>query len=286
MHTVIPSFYPDFQCRASRCRHSCCKGWEIDIDEDTAEKYRTMTGPMSEEIRSHIIEENDTTHFVLNSDGNCPMLRKDGLCRLILARGEDDLCDICALHPRFFEDCGEYELWGLGLSCEEVCDLLLSSSLSFLVDDSLKACSFRELLDLLSVPYTDESMTFRPMASTERCRSLLALMRKTEPIDEQWIPELDSLEKALSELHISQMPEYGQPDRMQKVYSYFLYRQLERLDSFSFAQLVSYARVCTEYVLLSDLLHGEDPEHLRRLSEQIEYSEENTLLLLSRADEI
>ena len=42
MHTVIPSFYPDFQCRASRCRHSCCKGWEIDIDEDTAEKYRTM----------------------------------------------------------------------------------------------------------------------------------------------------------------------------------------------------------------------------------------------------
>ena len=116
MHTVIPSFYPDFQCRASRCRHSCCKGWEIDIDEDTAEKYRTMTGPMSEEIRSHIIEENDTTHFVLNSDGNCPMLREDGLCRLILARGEDDLCDICALHPRFFEDCGEYELWGLGLS--------------------------------------------------------------------------------------------------------------------------------------------------------------------------
>lgn len=219
MHTVIPSFYPDFQCRASRCRHSCCKGWEIDIDEDTAEKYRTMTGPMSEEIRSHIIEENDTTHFVLNSDGNCPMLREDGLCRLILARGEDDLCDICALHPRFFEDCGEYELWGLGLSCEEVCALLLSSSLSFLVDDSLNACSFRELLDLLSVPYTDESMTFLPMASTERCRSLLALMRKTEPIDEQWIPELDSLEKALSELRISQMPEYGQPDRLQKVYS-------------------------------------------------------------------
>ena len=286
MHTVIPSFYSDFLCRADRCRHSCCKGWEIDIDEDTAEKYRTMTGPMAEEIRSHICEENDTTHFVLDPNGNCPMLREDGLCRLILARGEDDLCDICALHPRFFEDCGEYELWGLGLSCEEVCDLLLSSSLSFLVDDSLKACSFPELLDLLSIPYTEESLAFRPVASTERCRSLLALMRKTEPIDEQWIPELDSLEKALSELHISQLPEYGQPDRMQKVYSYFLYRQLERLDSFSFAQLASYARVCTEYVLLADLLHGEDPEHLRRLSEQIEYSEENTLLLLSRADKI
>ncbi len=286
MHTVIPSFYPVFQCRADRCRHSCCKGWEIDIDEDTAEKYRTMTGPLAEEIRSHITEEDGITHFILDTDGNCPMLRKDGLCRLILARGEEDLCDICALHPRFFEDYGEYELWGLGLSCEEVCDLLLSSPLSFVVDDSPNAYSFRDLLDLLSVPYAEDALLFRPLASAVRCRSLLALMRKTEPIDDQWIPELDALETALSEPECSRSPDHRQAERLQKIYSYLLYRQLERMESFSFTQITSFARACTEYIRLTDFLFGEDPEHLRRLSEQIEYSEENTLLLLSQADTI
>ena len=38
MHAILPSFYPDFQCRANNCRHSCCKGWEIDIDEEPVEK--------------------------------------------------------------------------------------------------------------------------------------------------------------------------------------------------------------------------------------------------------
>ena len=30
-----PDFYDRFRCRAAACRHSCCKGWEIDIDENT-----------------------------------------------------------------------------------------------------------------------------------------------------------------------------------------------------------------------------------------------------------
>ena len=29
MSVWYPSFYPAFRCRAERCRHSCCRGWEI-----------------------------------------------------------------------------------------------------------------------------------------------------------------------------------------------------------------------------------------------------------------
>lgn len=286
MHAILPSFYPDFQCRANNCKHSCCKGWEIDIDEDTARKYRTMSGPLADEIRSHTLEENGTMHFVLDPNGNCPMLRKDGLCRLILARGEEDLCDICALHPRFFEDCGDFELWGLGLSCEETCDLLLSSSLAFTMDDLPEEYSFRELLDLLCVPFTEEALTFRPMDSREQCLSLLALLRKTEPIDTNWIPELRALEKELTGQSTLAISDSGHRIQLQKLYSYFQYRQLERLKSFSFFQISAFARACTQYILLNDLVYGRDSEHIRRLSEQIEYSEENTLLLLSQADVI
>ena len=35
MIRVVPDFYPEFACIASRCGHSCCVGWEVDVDEDS-----------------------------------------------------------------------------------------------------------------------------------------------------------------------------------------------------------------------------------------------------------
>lgn len=35
MIRVVPDFYPAFHCIASACRHSCCVGWEVDVDQDT-----------------------------------------------------------------------------------------------------------------------------------------------------------------------------------------------------------------------------------------------------------
>ena len=36
MKIFAPDYYRDFKCSAGNCKHSCCIGWEIDIDEDTA----------------------------------------------------------------------------------------------------------------------------------------------------------------------------------------------------------------------------------------------------------
>ena len=30
----VPEYYEKFSCIASRCKDSCCAGWEIDIDEE------------------------------------------------------------------------------------------------------------------------------------------------------------------------------------------------------------------------------------------------------------
>lgn len=61
---------------------------------------------------------------------------RTGLCELILHCGDGILCDICALHPRFFNESGEVREGGLGLCCEEVCRLLYSSREPFrLVQD-------------------------------------------------------------------------------------------------------------------------------------------------------
>ena len=38
MKLLKPDFYDDFVCIASRCRDTCCAGWEIEVDEETLKK--------------------------------------------------------------------------------------------------------------------------------------------------------------------------------------------------------------------------------------------------------
>ena len=127
MLTVRPDFYDDFHCLASACRHSCCVGWEIDVDEESLARYLSLPGPIGDELRRQIDPE-PTPHFRLAAGERCPFLREDGLCRLILALGEDSLCDICALHPRFYNDYPGRTEMGIGLCCEEAARLLTAGS--------------------------------------------------------------------------------------------------------------------------------------------------------------
>ena len=98
MQELFPSYYNKFRCIADKCMHSCCVGWEIDIDEETLGIYNSLDGAMGDRIRNSISGE--PPHFVLK-DNRCPFLNNKGLCDIISEFGEDGLCDICYLHPRF-----------------------------------------------------------------------------------------------------------------------------------------------------------------------------------------
>ena len=39
---IVPSYYKKFKCIAGECKHSCCKGWEIDIDEKSLARYENI----------------------------------------------------------------------------------------------------------------------------------------------------------------------------------------------------------------------------------------------------
>ncbi len=132
---IRPEFYDDFTCLADRCIHSCCRGWEIDIDQDTAEYYEKIPGKFGEEIRQNIFYDEEGCHFRMQND-SCPFLEKSGLCRLIKHMGEDVLCDICFLHPRFFFELGGLEFAGLGLCCEGVCELLMKEGELLFIEEN------------------------------------------------------------------------------------------------------------------------------------------------------
>ena len=120
MKIYVPDYYKDFQCKADRCEHTCCVGWEIDIDSDSLSRFRSMP-----EI-SPYIEEGETPHFRLDAGDRCPFLRQDGLCEMIVRHGEDILCQICADHPRFRNYWSDRVEIGLGLVCEEAARIILS----------------------------------------------------------------------------------------------------------------------------------------------------------------
>lgn len=120
MKTVVPDYYNKFHCIAGACQHTCCQGWEIDVDEEKLPCYRAMA-----DIAPHI-DETDTPHFRLTADERCPFLNRDKLCDMILHHGEDILCQICRDHPRFRSFWTDRTEIGLGLVCEEAGRLILS----------------------------------------------------------------------------------------------------------------------------------------------------------------
>ena len=65
MHQVFPDYYPKFQCTAGACKHSCCIGWEIDIDEDSAARYAAMDGALGARLQQQIAWDADPPHFKL-----------------------------------------------------------------------------------------------------------------------------------------------------------------------------------------------------------------------------
>ncbi len=124
MNIYAPDYYADFHCIADRCRHTCCEGWEIDIDEESLKKYLALPGAFGDRLRSGI-SRTGSPHFILNND-RCPLLNQNNLCDLILQCGEESLCQICADHPRFRNYWSDRVELGLGMACEEAAQLILS----------------------------------------------------------------------------------------------------------------------------------------------------------------
>lgn len=135
-----PDYFDRFRCTASACSDNCCIGWEIDIDEKTAERYKNVHGELGKKLREMILwpeeeemqaeeisSDREPPHFILQGE-RCPFLNQDNLCEIIRKLGEDSLCDICREHPRYYEWFEGLTEKGVGLCCEAAAGLILESS--------------------------------------------------------------------------------------------------------------------------------------------------------------
>ena len=284
MLSIFPKFYKNFLCKADKCKHSCCKGWEIDIDEETAGKYLAMTGELGAEIRQNIGKNEDSYFFKLTEDECCPFLQKNGLCKIILNIGEENICEICTMHPRFFTMLDDVELCGVGLSCEKTCELLLGDEkdLVFYIEDTEEELSFSEVLAVIGLNLPNEMQEFSLAVNAENINKLLEIMAKTEPIDENWSKELSIMQDMDNvELKAKEYLENSDKNILNKIYKYILYRQLERLVDIDIEALINYAQYSILFIILHTMISKELGESVRRWSEQIEYDTYNVDLILA-----
>ncbi len=117
-------YYPLFRCLAGDCPDTCCAGWALPVDGESLSRYRAMEGPLGEKLRAKIDWREGC--LIPETDGRCPFLTRDNLCELILEKGEECLCKVCATHPRFYEDFGTVRQVTLSNACPEAARLLLT----------------------------------------------------------------------------------------------------------------------------------------------------------------
>lgn len=120
MKTIAPDYYREFACVAGACLHTCCVGWEIDVDEESTARFSAMA-----DVAPHLSCDGGVMHIELLPGERCPFLTGSGLCQMILDHGDGVLCGICRDHPRFRSFfTGRVEI-GLGVVCEAAARLIL-----------------------------------------------------------------------------------------------------------------------------------------------------------------
>jgi len=118
------SFYKEFSCLMGQCPSTCCKGWQINVDEDTYKKYLLEKGKDGRRLRAGI-EKKDNLITIKKHKGTCPFFTKEGRCSVQLAKGEDFLPEVCRVFPRFRNNYIYFSEELLFLSCPETARLFL-----------------------------------------------------------------------------------------------------------------------------------------------------------------
>ena len=303
MRYIAPDYYGEFACLMGGCRHSCCVGWEIDIDEETLAYYRSVPGELGEELRKNIAVGEEGALFRLTQDERCPFLNSEGLCELIITLGPECLCQICDDHPRFRTFFSDREEIGLGLCCEAAGRLILGrkekACLVMLDDDGAEETADEAEAELISL--RDELIAIaqdRSLPVLQRVENILSAADIRLSFDaEHWakfLLTLERLDEHWAEL-IKQLPHaFVQPlDRwlevpLEQLICCLLYRHLpgaledgDISGRIRFCALMWHmiARLCAQNACtsLDDLV-----ELTRLYSSEIEYSNENTCAILDR----
>lgn len=145
--------YDKFKCIADKCEFTCCKGWEINIDNSTYNKWKN-------ENLDYLLEKVEAKDkkevYFINKENHddCPFLDKQGLCDIVKNHGEEYLSLTCHTFPRIENVFDDRRELSLSCSCKEVVEIIsnlnkkinLSLENYIRINDDLSELRIREAL--------------------------------------------------------------------------------------------------------------------------------------------
>lgn len=315
---VKPNYYDEFRCIADRCKHTCCAGWEIDVDEEALARYRKMEGPLGQKLKENIVMDEDPHFKLIGKEERCPFLNSQNLCEIILECGEESLCQICSDHPRFRNELNGEEEIGVGLCCEAAAALILGQEEKCFLTGDFDDEFFDPLEEKIfkSRQRAFEILQDRSISIEERGEHLLEefdiclpemsreewveFYLSLERMDDEWTRELEGLRDSMSVKESTEecdsMTSQENLEHLEIPFEQFLvylvYRHLAEAQDFTDIKaqigyvyinfkLVRYLCRKKAYCSLEDFM-----ELARLFSSEIEYSQENTDEILERIWEV
>lgn len=122
----VNTFYRKFECLGGACPASCCKGWNVPVDDETWRYYKSLPGILGTRLRLSQMTRPEPVFALGYKD--CEYHDRDGLCRLQKELGIKGIPEVCRRYPRLFENMGEYTAGWLDLSCIHAATLFLSET--------------------------------------------------------------------------------------------------------------------------------------------------------------
>ncbi|MBE6803742.1 MAG: hypothetical protein E7528_02445 [Ruminococcaceae bacterium] len=298
MKTIVPNYYKKFKCIANKCKHNCCIGWEIDIDDATYERYENIHTNFGKKLNDNIATNDDCAYFKLTDNDRCPFLNKNNLCEIILNLGEESLCQICSDHPRFKNFYGDRVEIGLGLTCEEATRIIINENTKFelieidetkeigvVYNDETEFFNIRnEIFKIIECEDSFESAIeklldkFNIKTPKKSVFYWADIYLKLERLDNIWSEMLEKI-KSTDDIHFKLPCTYEK--ELKNLLIYFIYRHLgESVYDGNFNGRLLFA-IISCYMISTLCRIGYNIEDVARMySSEIEYSDENLSTLI------
>lgn len=308
---IYPTYYKKFKCIANRCIDSCCKGWDVVVDDETDAYYGTVQGEFGDKVRKLTTTDSDGDRIFISQNGRCPFWNKDMLCDIFINLGEEHLCRTCRNFPRITQDYTVFSEHLLSFACPEAARLILEEDdayKDFVVPESdFSDCGYdANLMKLLlearktsAEIFADESYSFAENLSEcleynqriqnvfdgenaetfsvehkDDVQAVFDMHKKLDIMTDEWRNLLDKTDvsKGIS-------PDYDA--EFKRLALYYIYRYyLTAIDTMNVASTIK--RVAYAYAVIGNLLQVTDysAERLFTLySKEVEHSPSNLLAL-------
>lgn len=125
MKTAYHEFFRNFKCIANKCPDSCCKEWDVVVDDESCLKYKNAEGEFGEKLRKVMTTDEDGDIIFTLDKNRCPFWNSEMLCDIYINLGEGALCETCRRFPRINLDYSDFEEKILSLACPEALRLML-----------------------------------------------------------------------------------------------------------------------------------------------------------------